>query len=116
MFFAYVVLAIMLILVLVNSARGKLTRDEKIVSGLAALRVPDGWLPKLAALEIAGAVGLATGFLYLPLGVAAAVGILLYFLGATVAHLRVKDFKPALVPAVLALVAALALVYGTGSS
>lgn len=40
-----------------------------------------------------------------PLGVAAAVGVTLYFIGAVISHLRVKDFE--LAPAaVLALVAA----------
>nr|WP_107438781.1 DoxX family protein [Streptomyces roseus] len=44
-----------------------------------------------------------------PLGVAASVGVTLYFVGAVISHLRVKDFD--LAPAaVLTLVAGAALV------
>ncbi|MFB7915982.1 DoxX family protein [Streptomyces sp. NPDC056061] len=39
------------------------------------------------------AVGLLVGIGCRPLGVAAAVGVVLYFLGAVIAHLRVKDVK-----------------------
>ncbi|KOU69598.1 hypothetical protein ADK61_37405 [Streptomyces sp. XY66] len=62
-----------------------------------------------ATLKAAGAVGLVAGLWVTPLGVAAAVGVTLYFVGAVVSHLRVKDYE--LAPAaVLALVAAAALV------
>ena len=42
-----------------------------------------------------------------PIGIAAAVGVVLYFIGAVGAHLRVKDrnFGPALVLLVVAVVA-----------
>jgi uncharacterized membrane protein YphA (DoxX/SURF4 family) len=112
MFIAYVVVAVLLAFVLLVSGRGKLVKDEKIVASLTGAGVPLTWFPRLAALEIAGAVGLLVGIAYRPLGIAAAVGVVLYFAGAVVAHLRVKDVKGLPVPAVLLLVAVAALVLG----
>ncbi|MDK0523874.1 DoxX family protein [Streptomyces sp. ML-6] len=90
---AYVVLAVLLSLMLVVSGRGKLVKDPKIMPVMAAVGVSPGMVPVLAVLEFAGAAGLLVGIGYRPLGVAAAVGVVLYFLGAVIAHLRVKDFK-----------------------
>lgn len=70
--------------------------------------MPEPWLPRLAALKAAGAIGLVAGRWLTPLGIAAAVGVTLYFVGAVVAHLRAKDYE--LAPAaVLTLVAAAAV-------
>ncbi|MEU6978790.1 MULTISPECIES: DoxX family protein [unclassified Streptomyces] len=116
MFIAYVVLAILVSLVLLGSARGKLVRDEKIVAGMQKVNVPDNWLPRLATLEILGAIGLIAGIWFRPLGIAAGVGVVLYFLGAIVTHIRAKDGKGAPVPAVLALLAAAPVVLGLAAN
>jgi hypothetical protein len=52
-------------------------------------RIPRSWVPVLGSLLAAGAVGLVAGFAVPPLGVLAAAGLVLYFVGAIVAHLRV---------------------------
>ncbi|MFB9203441.1 DoxX family protein [Nonomuraea spiralis] len=105
MFVAYIVVAVLMAVVLAGSARAKLVRDAKITAGLTAVGVPEEWFPRLAALEIAGALGLLAGIVFRPLGVAAGVGVVLYFAGALVTHLRARDVKGAPVPAVLLLVA-----------
>ena len=46
------------------------------------------------------------GLFWWPVGVAAAIGVILYFLGAIGAHLRVRDMK--FVPVLVMLVAAVA--------
>ncbi|MFE5536489.1 DoxX family protein [Streptomyces sp. NPDC056492] len=109
MFIAYAVVAGLLALVLTASATFTLQRNEAVVASMRKVRVPDSWLPRLAVLKAAGAMGLVAGLWVTPLGVAAAVGVTLYFIGAVISHLRVKDFEldPA---AVLTLVAAAALV------
>ncbi|MFD7079932.1 DoxX family protein [Streptomyces sp. NPDC059918] len=108
MFIAYGVVAGLLALVLAASATFTLQRNEAVVASMRKVRVPDSWLPRLATLKAAGAIGLVAGLWVTPLGVAAAVGVTLYFIGAVISHLRVKDFE--LAPAaVLALVAAAAL-------
>ncbi|WP_308344711.1 DoxX family protein [Streptomyces sp. ISL-94] len=74
------------------------------------VQVPDSWLPRLAALKAAGAIGLVAGLWITPLGIAAAIGVTLYFIGAVVSHLRAKDYEltPAAVLAVVAAAAAAA--------
>ncbi|WP_113700881.1 DoxX family protein [Nonomuraea lactucae] len=93
MFIAYAVVAVLLALVLLASAYAKLTRDKRVVDGLTGVGVPLRLFPVLAACEIAGAGGLLIGLWYAPLGVAAAVGLVLYFVGAVGTHLRKGDFK-----------------------
>lgn len=88
---AYTVLAVLLALALIGSAAGKLTAQPKIVESLTSVGVPRNWYTPLAAVEIAGAIGLLAGIFYPPLGVAAAIGVVLYFLGAVIAHVRAKQ-------------------------
>ncbi|MEU7840063.1 DoxX family protein [Micromonospora sp. NPDC049114] len=52
-------------------------------------RVPRSWLPVLGLLLAAGSVGLLAGFAVPLLGTLAAAGLVLYFVGALIAHLRV---------------------------
>lgn len=52
-------------------------------------RVPRSWLPVLGMVLAAGSAGLLAGFAVPLLGTLAAGGLVLYFLGALVAHLRV---------------------------
>jgi hypothetical protein len=49
------------------------------------------WMVPLGTLLASGAVGLLTGFAVPALGTAAAIGLVLYFLCAVTAHLRVAD-------------------------
>jgi hypothetical protein len=93
MFVAYTVIAVLLALALLASAAAKLRRVPQLVDGLTGLGVPLGLFPFLAACEIAGAGGLVIGLWYTPLGIAAAIGLVLYFVGAVGAHLRGRDFK-----------------------
>jgi hypothetical protein len=55
------------------------------------VRVPRGWMLPLGTLLAAGAVGLLAGFVVPALGTAAAIGLVLYFVCAVIAHLRVRD-------------------------
>ncbi|MET7656098.1 MULTISPECIES: DoxX family protein [unclassified Streptomyces] len=112
MFIAYVVFASLLALTLIASGRAKLVRDEKITEGMHKIGVPDSWFPRLSALEIVGALGLIVGIFYRPLGIAASVGIIGYFIGAIITHLRAKDTKGLPMPTVLMVVAAAPLLFG----
>ena len=107
---AYDIVGIVLALMLLFSAYAKLTRNQKLVDGFASIGVPLGILPFLAVCEIAGAVGLVIGIWWAPLGIAAAVGVVLYFVGAVGAHLRKSDFKGAPNAAVLLLASAAVLI------
>ena len=52
-------------------------------------RIPRSWVPVLGSLLALGAAGLVAGFAVPLVGVLAAAGLVLYFGGALVAHLRV---------------------------
>lgn len=57
------------------------------------LRVPRSWIRPLGAVLATGSLGLLTGLFVPAVGVLAAGGLVLYFLGALVAHLRVGDHQ-----------------------
>jgi uncharacterized membrane protein YphA (DoxX/SURF4 family) len=98
MFIAAAVVAGLLAVALVASGAAKLMKNPRLVEGMSAVGVPEHRLWLLASAEFAGAVGLVAGLFWWPIGVAAAIGVILYFVGAVGAHLRVKDpeFAPAL--------------------
>jgi hypothetical protein len=53
--------------------------------------VAESWLPLLGALKAAGAAGLLIGLLGTrPIGIAAAIGLVLFFLGAMATHVRAR--------------------------
>jgi hypothetical protein len=107
---AYVVIAILLALMLSGSALLKLTRNQRIVDGLAAAGVPVSMFPFLALCEIAGAVGVLVGIWYAPLGIAAAIGLVIYFILAVGAHVRKTDYKGIPNAAAILVFSALALI------
>jgi hypothetical protein len=82
-------------------------------NGLHQRHEPNG----LQLVKIAGALGLLAGIVYRPLGIAAAIGVVLYFLGAVITHVRGGDKsggdkKGSRTPAVIMLVAVAPLVLG----
>jgi hypothetical protein len=80
-------------LVLIASAAGKLRRDKRQIATLDRVGVPSTLAPLLANIEITGATGLVVGIAWIPLGIAASIGIIAYFVGAILAHIRVTDLK-----------------------
>ena len=56
-------------------------------------RVPRSWLPWLGSCLAAGSLGLLAGFAVPLLGLLAAAGLILYFVGAFIAHLRVGSHQ-----------------------
>ncbi len=111
LFIASTIIAIVMSLLLVFSGVGKLRHDPRQVHTIhEVVGVPMRWFPWLAACEFAGAAGLLVGIVWWPLGIAAAVGVIAYFVGAIVAHVRVRDFKGLTGPALLLLFAVAVLV------
>lgn len=76
------------------------------VAAAKQVQVPQSWMLPLGALLGAGALGLVAGFAVPALGLLAATGLVLYFVGAIIAHLRVGDFHLGRPAAALALAAA----------
>ncbi|MFD1150287.1 DoxX family protein [Saccharothrix hoggarensis] len=109
---AYVVVTALTLLANAGIAVADLARARFVLDNSAEVGVPRSWLPALAALKGAGAVGLALGLLGAHLlGVAAAAGLVAFYVGAIAAHARARVWHNIAFPgAFLALaVASLAL-------
>jgi hypothetical protein len=108
---ALILICTFLGLLATGSAAGKLTRNPKVLESLHGVGVTDSQIPKLALLELLGALGLVVGIFVPGIGFASTIGLTLYFSGAVIAHLRkrqgIAEWAPALVLTVLALVAVL---------
>jgi uncharacterized membrane protein YphA (DoxX/SURF4 family) len=111
----YTVVIGLLAALLLISAGGKLVGQQLQLKTLRAVGFPLNRVWLLAVAELAGAVGLVTGYMALPiLGVLASIGLVCYFIGAITAHLRAADRD--LVPSsamLLLSVASLALTVAT---
>ncbi|MER5883756.1 DoxX family protein [Streptomyces sp. NPDC001941] len=75
-----------------------LRRAPFVVEPLVAYGVPRAWWTPLGLLKLLGAAGLLAGLAVPALGVAAAVGLILYFLGAVVTVLRARSYKTVAFP------------------
>jgi hypothetical protein len=99
MFIALSITTVLLAAICLNSAAMKLQKNEQVLASIhGTVGVPERHLPTLAALEIAGAAGILIGLWLEPLGIAAAIGLVAYFVGAVIGHLRVRDFKGVAAP------------------
>lgn len=77
---------------LLQSALLKFRDDPRVMEQIVgAAGVPESWLPWLGATEIAGGVGLLVGLGLGPIGVAAGIGLVVYFVCAVGAHVRRGD-------------------------
>ena len=107
---AYLVITILLAAMVTFSGIGKVRRDRRIVQVIhEVVGVPLKYFPLLAACEFAGALGAVLGIWWPFLGMAAGIGLVIYFVGASVSHLRVGDVKGIGPAAFMLVVAAAAL-------
>jgi hypothetical protein len=107
---AYLAITILLAAMVTFSGVGKIRRDPRIVQVIhEVIGVPLKYFPLLAACEFAGALGVVLGIWWPLLGVAAGIGLVIYFVGASVSHLRVGDVKGIGPAASMLVVAAAAL-------
>ncbi len=89
MFAAYLAVTILASVFTGAAAVTYLIGHEYPKAQLDMKRLPRSWVPMLGAMLAAGSVGLLAGFAVPPLGALAAAGLVLYFVGALIAHLRV---------------------------
>ena len=98
-------MAVVLAAIAIVSAMGKLRKMPQVIESMTHVGVKPNQIPLLAYLEIAGAAGILIGIAIPTLAFISAGALMLYFLGAVMAHLRAKDkfkdFAPALFLAVL---------------
>ncbi|MFC5754302.1 DoxX family protein [Actinomadura rugatobispora] len=89
-----VVVTLITILANAGMAVADFARARFVLANAAEVDVPEPWVPVLGALKAAGAAGLLLGLLGVPyIGVAAAGGLVLFFAGALVAHVRARVYR-----------------------
>ena len=89
--------AVTLIAVAANGFSGiaALLHFRPILPGMAKAGVPESWLTfPIGTLKTAGALGLAVGLVFRPFGIAAAIGLVLFFVCAIYTHIRASDYGP----------------------
>jgi hypothetical protein len=110
---AYVVITILAALAYSYAACLNFVGAESVKLVADTVRVSRKWMIPFGMLLVSGAVGLLVGFAVPVIGTAAAIGLVVYFLCALGAHVRVRDRGVGgavsfLVLAVAALIAGLA--------
>ncbi|HEX3811701.1 MAG TPA: DoxX family protein [Mycobacteriales bacterium] len=89
----YIVVTVVAIVLNAGVAAADFAGAKFVLANSAEVGLAPKWLPALAALKTAGAIGLLLGLLgSRPLGIAAAVGLVLFFIGAVSAHIRARVF------------------------
>jgi hypothetical protein len=109
-FVATVTVSILLAALLAYAAVRKLSHDPRVVETYVRVGVPEDKLDYLAAILLAGAAGLVLGLIWAPIGIAAACGVIAYFILAIASHVRANDERNLFTPVLIALIAAAALI------
>ncbi|MFC7546134.1 DoxX family protein [Plantactinospora sp. GCM10030261] len=111
-------LAVTVVCALANAAEvvAKAVRAPFVMRNSAEVGLAPRWIPYLAVVEGAGVAGLTLGLLGLPLiGLAAAIGLVLFFVGAVGAHIRARVFHNIAFPAAFLVLAVAAVGYFAGT-
>jgi hypothetical protein len=87
MFTAYLVVTVLAAAANIFSATLDFIRFKQILINMARVGVSESWLTMLGALKAAGALGLLVGIRVPLIGIATAVGLILFFVGAIITHL-----------------------------
>jgi hypothetical protein len=86
---AYLVVTVITVIINMYAGIADLIPARFVLANSANVHVPRSWLPTLGTLKLAGAIGLVAGLFGLPaIGIAAATGLVLFFIGAVITHLR----------------------------
>ena len=105
---ATVLVTLVLGLLFLATAAGKLTGQRASIASRDHLAIAPVRWQQIGLLEVAGAAGVLIGLTLHPLGSAAAAGLMLLSVGAIATHLRAGDKAAAAVPAIATLVLAAA--------
>jgi hypothetical protein len=119
MFTAYIIVTVMAAAGNIYAAANDFISPKWLLGNMNKLGVPESSLPILGVLKAAGALGLLIGIGVPLIGIAAAAGLTLFFVGAVITHLRARDLSlgnGVPVTFLVVVVAALVLgIYGRGA-
>lgn len=93
MFATYLVVTLFAVAANLFSATCDFIRYKQVSIAMAKAGVPESWMTALGVLKAAGALGLLVGFAWPVVGVAAALGLVVFFVGALFVHLRARDYS-----------------------
>jgi hypothetical protein len=93
MFISYIVVTVLSAAANIFSATCDFVRYKKVSIAMAKAGVPESWMTMLGVLKAAGALGLLVGIVVPPIGTAAGIGLILFFVGAIITHLRARDYS-----------------------
>lgn len=110
MFVTTVILAIALALLFLAAGIPKIASVPKARAQGEHVGIAPGPYRVVGALEALGAIGIVVGLWVSWLGVAAGIGLVLFMIGAVIAHVRIKDPVKETAPAVVVLVVTVAYV------
>jgi DoxX-like protein len=90
---AYVIVTVVAAVLVGFSAVSVFLKANWVVEPIAEYGVPGSWLPWLGTAKAAGSLGLVAG-LFLPvIGLLAAIGLILYFIGAVTTVIRAHSYS-----------------------
>lgn len=111
MFIAYVIVTVLTIAANAAVSIADVAGAKFVRANAAKVGLKPSWIPVVATLKMAGAIGLLIGLLWLkPLGIAAAIGLVLFFIGALAAHVRAHVYYNIAFPGIYFMLAVASLV------
>jgi DoxX-like family len=105
MFITYVIVTLLTVAANSFAVIAEFIRADWVLATMTRVGVPHRWLVPLGVVKAIGALGLLIGFVVPMIGVAAAIGLVLFFVCAIPTHLRVRDFAHVAYPAAFLLLA-----------
>jgi hypothetical protein len=88
MFTGYLIVTILAAAANLSFAALDFSRSEWVIGNMTTVGLPPESLFPLGALKAAGGAGILLGIAVPPIGIAAAIGLILFFVGAIATHLR----------------------------
>jgi DoxX-like family len=116
MFTAYVAVTVLAAAANAAAAAFDFRRSALVIGNMATLGIQQAWLFPLGALKAAGALGLLAGIGVPLLGVAAAAGLVLFFVGAVIIHVHAGEYRSISYPGTFLLLAVGSLALRLASS
>ncbi|MFE3444465.1 DoxX family protein [Nocardia sp. NPDC059180] len=104
--------AILIVTALANVVAGvsDIARNRWTLENMSKYGVPQSWIVPLGLVKLAGALGLLAGLAIPALGIAAAAGLVLYFVGAVTTLARARGYADLMYPGFYLMLAVASLV------
>jgi len=93
MFIVYIIVTVLAAAANIFSATLDFIRFKQVLINMKRAGVSESWITTLGILKAAGAIGLLVGIAVPVIGIVAATGLTLFFVGAIITHLRAHDYS-----------------------